>query len=421
MSGGWSPKQKLVIATVLDDVHDTIVVSGPVQSGKSASVCASFFGLCSVRYSGEDFISANRSQRQWSGANLKYGRRFADTQRVTFKRSGEPYVMASAAGPVANNYYPLIGNHAGAADKARSFSAAGSHIDEATLVPDDFRDSVGDRNSRRGAKIVLSTNPASEQHPIYVELHDAAHTKGSGVAWIDFELADNPGLSKSYLRRLERRYTGAQYQRMVLGLWVGSEGQVWPEFRHRATPAPGDVAYYVLGVDWGHSTWSHAVLVAYHGDGNATVAGEWAWNGRDRGQLDEAEQASRIGDWLRRAMPGEQRSRPLGKLRRCWVDPTATGMAKGLADELPCPVRLADSDVSDGVQLVRNRFESGRLAIDRDAAPVLWGQARRYEYDERYGDRPLAENDHGPDALRYVVWNESGRGDHTRIIRKRPR
>lgn len=403
----WSPKQQAVIEAIVDDATEVLVVSGPVQCGKSASVTGGFLGWASWGFAGQDFIIASRTNRQLAGAVVKYARRFADTQGVSFERKGEPYILRSARGR-PNQFYPLLGTDVASADKARSFSGQGALCDEGTLLPDEFRDSVEDRLSQDGAMVVYATNPAGPQHPMRVQLLEEAHTEGSGVVWIDFELADNPGLSAKYLRRLEKRYTGAHYQRMVKGLWVASEGQIYPVVPVRKMTS--DPAYFVLGVDWGHTGTTAAALVAYHHDGTADVCGEWVWNGSDQGQLDETEQAARIADHFAAT-----------NLHRVWVDPTATGLGVALAQELDCPVRAADNDVDDGIQLVRRRLETDRLFIDKDAAPNLWGQLNRYQYDDRYGDRPLKGqgDDDGPDAIRYAVWSEAGTGGMPRIYRRR--
>lgn len=403
----WSAKQQAVIEAMTDDSTEVLVVSGPVQSGKSASCTGAFLGWSSANFAGQDFIIASRTHRQLHGATIKYGRRFAEALGVTFERKREPYVLVSAIG-APNNYYPLLGNDASAADRARSYSAAGAHADEATLLPDDFRDALEDRLSQAGAKIIYSTNPAGPQHPLRARLWDEAQSAGSGVRWIDFELADNPGLTDRYIARLERRYTGAHHARMVKGLWVASEGQIYPNIPVRSAPA--DPAYSVLGIDWGHTGITAAAQIDYSNDGTATVAGEWVWHGAKQGQLDETEQAHRIAD--RFAGAG---------LRRAWVDPTATGLGVALAQELDCPVRSADNEVDEGIQLVRRKFETARLFVDRDACPHLWRALNRYQYDERYGDRPLKGqgDDDGPDGIRYAVWSEAGAGGMPRIYRRR--
>ena len=142
----WSDRQREVIDHVMDPDARTVLVSGPVQSGKSLSSVPAFLGWMSGFLSGRDGLLCSLSQRQWDGAIKKYAHRFAEAMGWQFSRHGEPWVLPALDGG-ANRFYPLLGSDASAADRARSFSANGALIDEATLVPDDFRAAVGDRLS----------------------------------------------------------------------------------------------------------------------------------------------------------------------------------------------------------------------------------------------------------------------------------
>ena len=46
-----------------------------------------------------------------------------------------------------------------------------------------------------------------------------------------------------------------------------------------------------------------------------------------------------------------------------------------------------------------------KVKINRKGCPVLIKQMSNYRWDpKRKDDKPLKEDDHGPDALRYFVW-----------------
>ena len=54
-------------------------------------------------------------------------------------------------------------------------------------------------------------------------------------------MADNPSLSKRVRQRYERMYSGAFYDRFVLGKWTAADGLVYPMFtpeRHVVPSAP---------------------------------------------------------------------------------------------------------------------------------------------------------------------------------------
>ena len=186
---------------------------------------------------------------------------------------------------------------------------------------------------------------------------------------------------------------------MVLGEWAAMEGQIWPsELIDRACGAPpvGERKGYLLAVDYAHSSVTHALLLARHGE-ETWVLGEWRHDAQKRGQLSEPEQAERIVTHLVAGLP----------LARIVVDPSAPAMRAALTDALKVTARGAVADVVPGVQLVRRLMDVGRLRVNAKACPELVREMHGYVWDERWArvgeDRPVKANDHGCDALRYAV------------------
>ena len=187
----WSRRQLDVFEAMNDPEAGVLVVPGPVQSGKSHSTMWAFLLWATLHHSGRDFVLASKSARQLHAAVVKYAKGFGEVVGAAWTRREEPWELPSAAGP-PNRFYPLLGSDAGSADRARSFSAAGAYIDEATLVPADFLNSVLDRCSAPGAKAVLVMNPAGPHHPIKREMIDR---EPDGLRHIAFSMADNPSLT----------------------------------------------------------------------------------------------------------------------------------------------------------------------------------------------------------------------------------
>ena len=238
-------------------------------------------------------------------------------------------------------------------------------------------------------------------HPLKLQVLDRAAETGP-IRHVKFSLLDNPALTEEYIADLHARYTGGQYQRMVLGEWAASEGLVWPNFPDAvvADPPAGEPDERILGVDWAHSSVTHCVLLARHGP-VWTVTDEWVWDGAASGQLDEWEQARRVGEWLAGRVPA-----------RVWVDPSATGMAVALGEVLAgSRVMAAENDIEHGVQMVRMMIDDGRLRVWGDGCRELVRQAMQWQWDPRFAargdDRPTDVMDHGPDALRYACFSEA--------------
>ncbi len=384
----WSPKQRDLVETLASGREREVVVSGPVQSGKSVSAWFGFFGFASM-WAGHDFIVASRSQRQLTGSVLKYAREFSDSYGLGWRKTEDCYVMENFEGDGLNRFFPLIGADVSSEAKARSFTVAGAGIDEATLVPFDFTRSVSDRCSVPNALLMLVTNPSGPKHPIKADRID------KGVCHYPFEMSDNPNVTDQYLESLARSYKGPMYERMVQGKWVQSEGVIYP-FWEAGNP-PGGFVRYVLGVDWAHKSVTHAVLVGYLSDGTAWVVGEWRHNGVTHGVMEAMDQARAIRDRLCSGI----------KPSLIVCDPSAPQMKQALSRAFGQKVYNAQNDVIKGIQYVRQSLEERSLMIGH-ACPELKTEMFNYVWDEKMSligeHKPVKQDDHGCDALRYAVY-----------------
>ena len=407
----WSPKQRLVNEALLEGDYHTIVVPGPVQSGKTFSAVFNFHLWAMTQFTGQDFILGTKSHKQMQGVLIKYSQQFSDMVGGGWQRRADYYSMESALGG-HNRFYALLGGSKGTEERARSFSAQGALLDEATLLDDDFVNTVFDRLSRVGSKMVMVMNPSGPLHPIKVNFIDRVEDD-PGICHIPFEVADNPTLKQSYVAGLDRRYSGPQHRRMVLGEWATSEGLVYPYIMDavadppkRATPVS-----WSIGIDWAHSSSTHAVLVARMSDGTDWVLEEWEHHGQDRGILNDFEQAQRVVKWV-----GAR------NITRAAVDPSALAFIAELRRVAPFRVVPADTDVAEGIQYVRAKTEDGQLFVSR-RCPKLISQMANYRWDERAGllgvDKPIKENDHGPDALRYDRWTAARPRRRVTVRKKR--
>ena len=388
MTYAWSPKQRDMMTEIISGSKTEMVVSGPVQSGKSVSSVFAFMAYAS-QYTARDFLLCSRSQRQLDGATLKYAREFADVTGLTWRRRAGMFEMESLSGGT-NRFYTLLGSDASSEGRARSFTAQGALIDEATLVPNEFLNSVADRCSRPGAKLILTTNPSGPMHPIKANMID------EGVTWYPFELSDNPMLTDEYIASLTRRYSGAMQRRMVYGEWASGEGAVYPVVP-TGTPPVGQPERWVLAADYAHSSVTHAVLIGMWGSESWAVA-EWRHDAREKGAINVREQARLIN----RDLVGGRH------ISLACVDPSAPAFRKALSHELRRRVFKSDNDVARGIQLVRQRFEDGTLTVGH-RCPELTRELSNYVWDERaalFGDdKPVKQDDHGPDALRYGMYS----------------
>jgi len=208
---------------------------------------------------------------------------------------------------------------------------------------------------------------------------------------------DNPYLNEEFVGSLEAAYTGLFAQQELEGKFVAFEGLVYDEFdraihvveQHGESP----VVRYVAGVDEGYTNPGVVLVGALDNDGRIHIVEEFYERRVLQPRFVEV-----CADISRRYNAPE-----------FFVDPSAAGLiaAMRVAELRVIP---ADNRVNDGIQEVKSR-----LAIAGDGMPRLtfaptcvngisemesypWAQDRQ----GRALDRPVKQNDHFADSLRYV-------------------
>ena len=415
----WSAKQRRVEAAINDPDSSVILAAGPVQSGKTMSAIYFFLAWAATNWSGHDFALAARSQKQFEAVLGKYARLFGGQTGLGWTRRESHYDMKSLYGAASNHFYVALGSDIASEQKVRGWSLGGALLDEVTLMPPSFVDTILDRCSTPGATAVMCCNPAGPKHSVktkFIDTPDAA-------MHISFELSDNPTLTESYINGLLRRYTGAMRERMVYGRWAASMGLIYPNLEKAIGEAPPlSEAWRVdLTADHADAAVTHALLMASF-PGGPSPAGqpprpgarwavrEWRYDGRERGQLTESEQAVRI----RRDLVGG------ASLGRVLADPAARGFRRALSKALGVPAIAANNEVLPGLQKTRELMDDGLLKIDHSCRGLIT-EMHNYHWDERSGltgaDRPVKEDDHGCDALRYDAWYGSAPYRKVKVLR----
>lgn len=103
---------------------------------------------------------------------------------------------------------------------------SGVMFDEAALLVRSFVEQALARCSVEGSKFWFNCNPEFPKHWFYTEW--IQKRKEKNALYLHFTMQDNPSLSKEMIKRYESLYSGAFYERFVLGKWVAAEGLVYP-------------------------------------------------------------------------------------------------------------------------------------------------------------------------------------------------
>ena len=315
-------------------------------------------------------------------------------------------------------FYLIGAKDVGAIRRVRGSTVMIGYIDEGTLVPKVVFDEFVGRLSSEHAKCLVTTNPDSPNHWL---LKDYVENAIARVDWRRFKflLEDNLSLDDAYINRIKRQYAGipARYNRMIKGMWVIAEGIIYQKF---------DKSKHVVKRGKVPKTGLRRLFVgADYGVGNATVfllIGEYYFNGRTvyyvlkeyyySGRESMRNKTTReFGKDFAKFAKGQ-------RIEDVVIDPSAAALITELeTDEVKREVGYfynvtpADNAVNDGIQAVANMFYDDVLYIVEDCIHTI-EELGLYSWDAKAQakgiDKPLKENDHCLDALRYAIYTIVG-------------
>lgn len=279
-------------------------------------------------------------------------------------------------------------------NKIRGLTLHGAYLDEITLIPQDFFVMLLSRLSAPGAQLFGTTNPDSPRHWLKVEFLDNPEVD---VYRIKFLLDDNTTLPQDYIDNLKHEYTGVFFRRFILGDWVAAEGAIYPMFeriRHISDKTP-EFGMQWIAADYGHTNPTCFLRLAAGKDGRIWVIDEYYHMADKSGAKSPKQYARDMRDFAEKG--------PFPDV--VVIDPSAEGFILQLKEDAPrLRVKRANNAVRDGIQLVASAIDADVLMIHPRCRHLI-DEIQGYSWDPkaqaRGEDKPVKENDHGCDALRY--------------------
>nr|DAE51287.1 MAG TPA: large terminase [Caudoviricetes sp.] len=282
-------------------------------------------------------------------------------------------------------------NDARSEGKIRGLTLQGAYCDELTLFPKDFFVMLLSRLRVPGAKLIATTNPDSPQHWLKREYID--RMAELDMLTMRFLLEDNTTLDPQYVVAVKAEYTGVFYRRFILGEWCVAEGLIYPMF---------DKAVHVKSLPHPQGEWY--VSVDY-GTLNAFSAGLWCYDGTTAYRVAEYYYSGREQKRQRTNTQYLQSIQQLtaGKsISAVIVDPSAASFIAELR-QAGFLVRKGKNDVVEGIRRTAAALEQGKLLFSPDCKNSF-REFALYRWDESSSqDRPIKENDHAMDDIRYFV------------------
>lgn len=214
-----------------------------------------------------------------------------------------------------------------------------------------------------------------------------------------YSLDDNPFLPESFKENLKKEYRGTVwFDRYILGLWCRAEGLIYPFFDPKKC-CGGDVKgdEYYISCDYGtYNPFSAGLWAVDYEKQTATRIKELYYDGRkERRQLTDREYYEKLVE-----LAGDY------PIESIVVDPSAASFIAEIRDHGYFNVRQANNDVIDGIRFTAKLLNNGNLRIATCCKNSI-KEFQSYAWDEKKsteGDKPLKQNDHAMDDIRYFCY-----------------
>ncbi|MER6748065.1 PBSX family phage terminase large subunit [Streptomyces fungicidicus] len=403
MDIGSLPLSRKQIEAIAGSTSRIVLYSGAVRSGKTISSLLRFLiDVAQAPRTGEIVVVAKTGQT----AHRNLFTVLMNPDLFGLLAQQVQYTPGAPTAKILGRTVHVIGaNDERAEAKLRGMTCCLIMIDEATLIPETFWTMALSRLSVPGAKLLATTNPDSPSHWLRANFIENDRID---MRVFEFTLDDNPALDPAYVEAIRAEYVGIWYRRFILGEWCAAEGAVFDMFdraRHVVDILPPITRWLSLGIDYGTSNPTHAVLVGFGNDGCLYAAAEWRYDGRKaQRQITDVEASERLRQWLGSVSPPGTRERGV-RPDIIAVDPSAASFHVQLRADGLSP-RPAHNKVLSGIRILMALFAADKLRIHSSCKELL-KEIDGYVWDpratEKGEDAPLKQNDHGVDALRYAI------------------
>lgn len=206
-----------------------------------------------------------------------------------------------------------------------------------------------------------------------------------------YTIDDNPFLPESFKENLKKEYAGTVfYDRYILGQWVLAEGLIYKLEDYNLVDIVPDRGEYYISCDYGTLNPFSAGLWCWDGK-TATRIREYYYSGRDeRSNKTDEEYYSEL-----EKLAGDL------QIKSVIVDPSAASFIEVIKRHGKYHVKKAVNDVLPGIMTTARYLQDGTIKIHRSCKDAI-REFGLYRWDEEATeDRPIKENDHAMDDIRY--------------------
>lgn len=385
-----SPKQKKILAFPYSK-YDAIICDGAVRSGKTSLMMWAFVNWAMENFSGQSFgICGKTVDSCTKNIIVPFTVMALAKEKYTLRWRSSHKILEVRRGAVTNYFEVFGGKDESSYTLIQGRTLAGVLLDEVVLMPRSFVEQALTRCSVDGAKLWFSCNPDNPMHWFYTDWIKRARERNA--LYLHFEMTDNPGLSQKTLERYQTMFSGVFYDRYVRGKWCVAEGLVYDFGEEQITDDIPQGGEYYISVDYGTLNPFSAGLWCIDG-GKAVRIAEYYYSGRDsKVQKTDEDYCDAIIE-----LAGNK------PVRHVIVDPSAASFITALRRRGNFSVREAKNDVLDGIRLTYRMLKNGQIKIHKNCKDAI-REFGLYRWDDKSTtDKPIKENDHAMDDIRYFA------------------
>lgn len=385
-----SNKQKKILAFPYSR-YDSLICDGAVRSGKTSIMMWAFVDWAMREFNGQRFgICGKTVDSAIKNIVVPFLSMTLAKERYMLRWRRADKILEVGYGNKTNYFEVFGGKDESSFALIQGRTLAGVLLDEVVLMPRSFVEQALTRCSVDGSKMWFSCNPDTPQHWFYTEWICKAHEHNA--LHLHFEMTDNPGLSQKTLERYQTMFTGVFYDRYIRGLWVAAEGLIYEFGEQQITDDIPDCGEYYISVDYGTLNPFSAGLWCVTGDKAVRIA-EYYYSGRDKkAQKTDEEYCDEIIK-----LAGDK------PIKHIVVDPSAASFITALRRRGAFSVRDAKNDVLDGIRITGRMLKNGQILIHRSCKDSIREFGLYRWDDDATADKPIKENDHAMDEIRYFA------------------
>lgn len=398
----FSKKQKQVLTwwTAKSAVKDKegIIADGAIRSGKTISMSLSFVMWAMATFTNKNLGMAGKTIGSFRRNVLFWLKLMLLARGYRYKDHRADNMLEVRRKGVTNFFYIFGGKDERSQDLIQGITLAGMFFDEVALMPESFVNQATGRCSEEGSKFWFNCNPDGPYHWFKVNWIDKLNEKN--LVYLHFTMDDNLSLSEAIKKRYRSMYSGVFYQRYILGLWTVAEGIIYDMFDQVEHVYDKIVAFVsgenYISIDYGTQNATVFLLWQKGKDGTWYCQKEFYYSGREqKKQKTDQEFADELIAFIGKL-----------KIKKIIVDPSAASFIAEL-EKKGLSIRKADNDVIDGIRFTGTQIKAGEIKFNSQCKNTL-KEFSAYIWDSKAAgrgeDKPIKQNDHAMDAVRYFCY-----------------